>query len=132
MSFPPLLTPSEARPLFPRARGACRPAASPRPERSTQYLRQPTPAHVAYRRCLLLQRNPSQPGHSSRYSSKFLHFPYIGLCPIYSKLTLSCFSLLERDSRRSIFCSGPVSARQLSHHRYFFRFLSRLDLHTPY
>src|SRR6202166_2004368 len=50
----------------------------------------------------------------------------------YSKLTLSCFSLLERNSRKSIFCSGPVSARQLSHHRYFFRFLSRLDLHTPY
>src|ERR1039458_7486965 len=29
MSFPPLLTPSEARPLFPRARGACRPGTSP-------------------------------------------------------------------------------------------------------
>src|ERR1039457_6397882 len=27
MSFPPLLTPFEARPLFPRARGACRPGA---------------------------------------------------------------------------------------------------------
>src|ERR1700678_848099 len=80
MSFPPLLTPSEARPLFPCARGACRPGASPRPERSTQYLRQPTPAHVAYRRSLLLQRNPSQSGHSFRCSSKFLHFPYIGSC----------------------------------------------------
>src|SRR6202140_1635049 len=40
----------------------------------------------------------------------------------YSKLTLSCFSLLERNARKSIFCSGPVSARQLSHHRYFFDF----------
>src|ERR1035438_8122999 len=32
-------------------------------------------AHVAYRRCLLLQRNPSQPEHSLRRSSKSLLFP---------------------------------------------------------
>src|SRR5450755_4921876 len=77
MSFLPLRTPSEAHPPIPRARGACRPAASPRPERSTQYLRQPTTADVACRRCPLLQRNPSQPGHSFRCSSKSLLFPYI-------------------------------------------------------
>src|SRR6202451_979710 len=40
----------------------------------------------------------------------------------YSKLTLSCLSLLERNSRKSISFSGPVSARQLSHRRYFFDF----------
>src|ERR1700691_3723791 len=85
MPFPPLLTPSEARPLFPRARGACRPGASPRPERSTQYLRQPTPAHVAYRRCLLLQRNPSQPGHSFRCSSKCLLFPSISVSDLVGR-----------------------------------------------
>src|ERR1035441_5476509 len=69
MSFLPLRTPSEAHPPIPRARGACRPAASPRPERSTQYLRQPTTADVACRRCPLLQRNLSQPEHSLRRSS---------------------------------------------------------------
>src|ERR1019366_8423572 len=92
MSLPPLLTPSEAHSPVPRARGACRPGASPRPERSTQYLRQPTPAHVAYRRFLLLQKNLSQPGHSFRYSSKFLHFPYIGSCPIESDVLESFYS----------------------------------------
>src|ERR1700720_2136435 len=55
-----------------------------------------------------------------------------GVQSFYSKLTFSSFLLLERNSRKSIFCSGPVSARQLSHRRYFFRFLSRLDLHTPH
>src|ERR1700687_2318306 len=77
MKFPPFRKPSEAHPPIPRARGACRPAASPRPERSTQYLRQPMTADVACRRCPLLQRNPSQPGHSFRCSSKSLLFPYI-------------------------------------------------------
>jgi len=32
MKFPPFRTPSEAQPPIPRARGACRRAASPRPE----------------------------------------------------------------------------------------------------
>src|ERR1019366_2931174 len=77
MSFLALRTPSEAHPPIPRARGACRPAASPRPERSTQYLRQPTTADVACRRFPLLQRNPSQSGHSFRCSSKSLLFSYI-------------------------------------------------------
>src|SRR3984885_12375595 len=77
MSFLSLRTPSEAHPPIPRARGECRPAASPRPERSTQYLRQPTPADLAYRGCPLLQRNPSQFGHSFRCSLKSLLFPYI-------------------------------------------------------
>src|ERR1022692_3170203 len=74
MKFPPRRKPSEALPPIPRARGACRPAASPRPERSTQYLRQTTPADLAYRRCPLLQRNPSQSGHSLRCSSNLSVF----------------------------------------------------------
>src|SRR6202051_4759674 len=103
MSFPPLLTPSEARPLIPRARGTCRPRASPRPERSTRYLRQPTPAHVAYRRCLSLQRNPSQPGHSFRWSSK-------------SPISLTS----DRVSFSATAFTLPL----------FFRFLSQLDLRS--
>src|ERR1035438_7005044 len=75
MKFPPFRKPSEANPLIPRARGACRPAASPRPERSTQYLRQTRPADLAYRRGPLLQIHPSQSGHSFRCSSKSLLFP---------------------------------------------------------
>jgi hypothetical protein len=50
----------------------------------------------------------------------------------YSKLTLGCLPLLEPNSQKSIFCSGPTSARQLSYSPVFFPFLSRLDLHTPY
>jgi len=96
---------SEARPLFPRARGGVPARGQSSPGRSTQYLRQPTSAHVAYRRCLLLQRNPSQPGHSFRCSSKSLHFPYIG----------------SRKFQRDSF---PLPL--------FFRFLSQLDLRSPH
>src|ERR1700691_4369219 len=77
MSFPPLRTPYEVNSPLPRARGACRPAASPRPERSTQYLRQTTPADLAYRGGRVPQENSSQSGHSFRCSSKSLLFPYI-------------------------------------------------------
>src|ERR1700733_7950536 len=77
MSSLPLRSPSEVHSPTPRGRGACRPAASPRPGQSTQYLRQPTPADLAYRGCPLLQRNPSQSVHSFRCSSKSLLFPYI-------------------------------------------------------
>jgi hypothetical protein len=45
-------------------------------------LRQPTSEGVAYRRCQLLQKNPSQSGHFLVCSSKSLHFPYVGSCPI--------------------------------------------------
>src|SRR6202045_43965 len=38
----------------------------------------------------------------------------------YSKLTLGCFLLLERNSQKSIFCSRPASARQLSYSPVFF------------
>src|SRR5476649_362281 len=74
MPFLPLWTPSEARPPIPRARGACRPAASPHPERSTQRLRQLTPAELACCSCPLLQRNPSQPECSIRCSSNLSGF----------------------------------------------------------
>src|ERR1700730_14677679 len=77
MSFLPLRTPFEAHPPIPRARDACRPAASPRPERSTQYLRQTTPANLAYRGGRVPQENSSQSGHSFRCSLKSLLFPYI-------------------------------------------------------
>src|ERR1700691_404682 len=77
MSFPPLRTPYEVNSPLPRARGACRPAASPRPERSTQYLRQTTPADLVYRGGRVPQENSSQSGHSVRCSSKSLLFPYI-------------------------------------------------------
>jgi hypothetical protein len=55
MNFPPFRTPSATDPPIPRACGARRPAASPRPERSSQYLRQRTPADRGYRRGRLLQ-----------------------------------------------------------------------------
>src|ERR1017187_9620338 len=77
MKFPPFRKPSEVNSPIPRARGACRPAASPRPERSTQYLRQTTPANLAYRGGRVPQENSSQPRHSFRCSSKSLLFPYI-------------------------------------------------------
>src|ERR1700678_4208833 len=77
MSSLPLRSPSEVHSPIPRARGACRPAASPRPERSTQYLRQTTPADLAYRGGRVPHENPSQFGHSFRCSSKSLLFPYI-------------------------------------------------------
>src|ERR1017187_5207281 len=75
MKFPPFRKPSEVNSPIPRARGACRPAASPRPERSTQYLRQTTPADLAYRGGRVPQENSSQSGHSFRCSSKSLLFP---------------------------------------------------------
>src|SRR5471032_3253504 len=74
MPFLSLWTPYEARPPIPRARGACRPAASPHPERSTQRLRQLTPAELARCSCPLLQRNPSQSEYSLRCSSNLSVF----------------------------------------------------------
>ena len=40
------------------------------------------PADLAYRRCQLPQKIPSQSGHSPVCSLNSLHFPYFGSCPV--------------------------------------------------
>src|SRR6202049_2937079 len=85
MKFPPFRKPFEANSPIPRARGACRPAASPRPAWSTQYLRQTTPANLAYRGGRVPQENSSQSGHSFRCSSKSLLFPYISVSDLIGR-----------------------------------------------
>src|SRR6202167_5199207 len=101
MKFPPFRWPSEVYSPIPRARGACRPVASPRPERSTQNLRQPTTADVACRGCPLLQRNPSQSGHSLGCSCVF-SFLFFVVCHLeftpflQSTLSFRLLLLLEQ------------------------------------
>src|ERR1700689_2835260 len=119
MKFPPFRWPSEVYSPIPRARGACRPVASPRPERSTQNLRQPTTADVACRGCPLLQRNPSQSGHSLGCSCVF-SFLFFVVCHLeftpflQSTLSFRLLLLLEQILEDELTPSAAACVYQCS------------------